>query len=256
MVRRVVFLLGAALVAAVTVVALATASRTTGATRAVSPSAETAWPWEPKGSIPAGTADNNWEHGKGDLADSQFSYWKQINTSNVANLKVAWTQHLATPDYAGGIQGSPIVVSGKNKNLPMESGTMYLVGERGRRGARPVEREDPVEVRGSAAEAEHAGRCAGGAAAVRQHDASTSPTATGRSRPGSRTARSRRSTRRRARRCGRTRSRRWRSSPATPARRARRPTASPTPARAARAWCSAARTGARRRFAVTWTRST
>ena len=64
--RRLVFLIVAMGLAGATVVALSTASRTA---RTVSPSAETAWPWEPKGSIPAGTADNNWEHGKGDLAE-------------------------------------------------------------------------------------------------------------------------------------------------------------------------------------------
>jgi len=93
--------------------------------------AQTAWPWEPKGSIPAGTADNNWEHGKGDLASTQFSYLKQITPANVAGLKVSWTQSISTPEYAGGIQGSPIVVSGKNKNLPIEAGTMYILGNWG-----------------------------------------------------------------------------------------------------------------------------
>ena len=94
--RRLLFLIVAMGLVGATVVALATASRTA---RAVSPSAETAWPWEPKGSIPAGTADNNWEHGKGDLADSQFSYLKQIDTSNVAGLKVAWNANLAAPTW-------------------------------------------------------------------------------------------------------------------------------------------------------------
>jgi quinohemoprotein ethanol dehydrogenase len=131
MVRRLILLIVSAGLVAAVLVALATASRTAGAAPSVSPSAETAWPWEPQGSIPAGPADNNWEHGKADLADSQFSYWKQINTSNVANLKVAWTQHLAAPDYAGPIQGSPIVVSGKNKNIPLESGTMYVAADAG-----------------------------------------------------------------------------------------------------------------------------
>jgi glucose dehydrogenase len=126
--RRLLFLLVATGCAAASVVALATASHTT---RSVSPSAEAAWPWEPKGSIPAGTTDNNWEHGKGDLADSQFSYLKQLTPANVAGLKVAWTQHLAAPDYSGGIQGSPIVVSGKGKNIPMESGTMYVAANKG-----------------------------------------------------------------------------------------------------------------------------
>src|SRR5579862_7105544 len=121
--RRLLFVLLATGLAAVSVVALASASHTA---RSVSPSQEAAWPWEPSGSIPAGTTDNNWEHGKGDLADSQFSYLKQLTPANVSGLKVAWNQNLAGADYAGGIQGTPIVVSGKNKNLPMESGTMFI----------------------------------------------------------------------------------------------------------------------------------
>src|SRR3954464_11628163 len=118
-------------VAAVTVVALGTAARSGPTSARFAPSAEVAWPWEPEGSIPAGTAGNNWEHGKADLADSQFSYWKQINTSNVGSLKVAWTQNLSLPTYTGGIQGTPIVVSGKNKNIPIESGTMYVAANWG-----------------------------------------------------------------------------------------------------------------------------
>ena len=120
--RRLLFLILATGLTAGAVVALASASHSARTASSVSPSQEAAWPWEPKGSIPAGTADNNWEHGKGDLASTQFSYLKQINTSNVANLKVAWTQSISDPTYSGGIQGSPIVVSGKNKNIPLESG--------------------------------------------------------------------------------------------------------------------------------------
>jgi glucose dehydrogenase len=126
--RRLLFLLVATGLTAATVVALATASHQA---RSITPSAETAWPWEPKGSIPAGTANNNWEHGKGDLADSQFSYLKQITPANVANLKVAWQQSMAPADYTGGIQGTPIVVSGKGKNLPMEAGTMFVSANKG-----------------------------------------------------------------------------------------------------------------------------
>ncbi len=128
--RRLLFLVVATGLLGATVVALATASHT-AKSAAPSTLAETAWPWEAKGSIPAGTTDNNWEHGKGDLGDTQFSYLKQINTGNVASLKVAWANSYAAPDYSGGIQGSPIVVSGKNKNLPMESGTMFLSAAKG-----------------------------------------------------------------------------------------------------------------------------
>jgi glucose dehydrogenase len=118
---------GAAVVAA-SLVTLASASHSA---KSVSPDAEAAWPWEPKGSVPAGTTDNNWEHSKGDLADSQFSYLKQLTPSNVANLKVAWTENLAAPDYSGGIQGAPIVVSGANKNIPDAAGTMYVAANKG-----------------------------------------------------------------------------------------------------------------------------
>src|SRR5947207_9563975 len=88
-------------IVAVTVVALSTAANSGRTSARFAPSSEVAWPWEPEGSIPAGTADNNWEHGKGDLADTQFSYWRQINTSNVKDLKIAWTQSLSPATYTG-----------------------------------------------------------------------------------------------------------------------------------------------------------
>jgi glucose dehydrogenase len=129
--RKLRFLLVATALIAATVVALATASQNARTAGSVSPSAETAWPWEPKGSIPAGTAGNNWEHGKADLASTQFSYFKQLTPNNVGKLRVAWQGSYAPPDYSGGIQGSPIVVSGKGKNLPLESGTMFLAANKG-----------------------------------------------------------------------------------------------------------------------------
>ena len=60
---------------AIAVVSLASASPSTTKTAV---SANTAYPWEPAGVTPAGTAGNDWEYPKGDLADSQFSYLKQI----------------------------------------------------------------------------------------------------------------------------------------------------------------------------------
>jgi glucose dehydrogenase len=110
------------------VVSLASAGSTA---RSVSPSQETAWPWEPQGSIPAGTSGNDWQYPKGDLAGSDFSYLNQINTSNVANLKLAWQQSFSSPSYMGTVQGAPIVVSGAGKNLPLESGTMFIVADAG-----------------------------------------------------------------------------------------------------------------------------
>jgi glucose dehydrogenase len=120
--------MGAMALGAVCLVGLASA---TPSGRSISPSQEVAWPWEPRGSAPAGTSDNNWEHGKGDLADTQFSYLKQINVGNVSKLKIAWQNSFAPPDYTGGIQSVPMVVSGKGKNLPLESGTMFLSANKG-----------------------------------------------------------------------------------------------------------------------------
>src|SRR5439155_19049430 len=119
------FILVAGLVAAATV-ALASASSTS---KRVSP--ETAFAWLPIGEVPAGSATNNWEYPQGDLAHTNYSLLKQINTSNVANLKLAWQVSLDGPTYNGVIEGAPIVVSGKGKNLPLESGTMFLSANQG-----------------------------------------------------------------------------------------------------------------------------
>jgi glucose dehydrogenase len=110
------------------VVSLASASSSSSS---VSPSQETAWPWEPSGSVPAGTAGNDWQYPKGDLADSQFSYLKQINTTNVSKLQVAWNQSFDPANYTGGGQAVPIVVAGQNKNLPLASGTMFINADSG-----------------------------------------------------------------------------------------------------------------------------
>jgi quinohemoprotein ethanol dehydrogenase len=127
-VRRLILLVAAVGVAAAAVVGLASASRSAPS---ISPSQEAAWPWEPSGSIPAGTSGNDWEHGLGDLARTQFSYLKQINTSNVSKLHVVWEQHLAPQGYTGPIQGTPIVVAGKGKNIPDEGGTMFVAANKG-----------------------------------------------------------------------------------------------------------------------------
>ena len=82
--RFVSLILGAGLMA-FGVVSFASASPSTSS-KATAISAESAWPWEASGSVPAGTAGNDWEYPKGDLGDSQFSYLKQINTGNVGKL--------------------------------------------------------------------------------------------------------------------------------------------------------------------------
>jgi glucose dehydrogenase len=94
-------------------------------------SSNSAYPWEPQGSTPAGTADNNWQYPKGDLADSQFSYLKQITDKNVSTLKVAWNQSFDPPTFTGEGQAVPMVISGTGKNLPIASGTMFMNADSG-----------------------------------------------------------------------------------------------------------------------------
>ena len=167
--RRLLFLFVATGLIAATVTALASASHAK-TSASVSPSQEAAWPWEPSGSIPAGTADNNWQYGKGDIADSQFSYWKQLTTSNVSGLKVAWDESIADAGYTGGIQSVPVVVSGKGKNLPDVNGTMFVAANKGIVALDRGHRQDPLEVRRPEPEAGHRWRCSRCTAAVRQHD--------------------------------------------------------------------------------------
>ncbi len=142
---------------AIAVASLASASPSSSSTaRAVS--ANTAYPWAPAGVAPAGTADNNWQYPKGDLANSQFSYLKQITNKNVGALKVAWNQSFDPGDYLGGGQAVPIVVSGPGKNLPIASGTMFMTADSGVVAMDPSEREDPLAVHRPAAEARGPGR--------------------------------------------------------------------------------------------------
>src|SRR3954469_9009885 len=124
--HKLLSLIAAAGLVAGTVVALASASAT--GTRAAP---EKGYPWLPLGQVPAGAPSNNWEYPQGDLAHTNYSLLKQINTRNVGNLKMAWQVSLNGPNYASVVQGAPIVVSGKGKNLPMESGTMFLSANKG-----------------------------------------------------------------------------------------------------------------------------
>src|SRR4051794_27780394 len=77
-----------------TMVALASASN-----HAKRATPETAYPWLPVSELPAGSSTNNWEYPQGDLAHTNYSLLKQINTSNVANLKMAWQVSLNGPAY-------------------------------------------------------------------------------------------------------------------------------------------------------------
>ena len=131
--RQVSLLLLALGMVAASVTALASASQ--GAKR-VTP--ETAYPWMPNGASPAGTPENNWQYPFGDYGLTGFSMLKEINTSNVSGLKQVWQASFNGPTYNGVEETEPIVVSGKAKNLPIESGTMYVSAAKGMLALNPV----------------------------------------------------------------------------------------------------------------------
>jgi quinohemoprotein ethanol dehydrogenase len=137
-VRRFVLFGVAAGVAATTIVAFASASQATQRAVSITPTAETAYPWLAPGVTPAGTADNNWQEPNGDLFLTNYSMLKQLNTSNVSGLHQVWQASFGDPASGQNIQGAPIVVSGKGKNLPLESGTMFLSENGGLVALNPV----------------------------------------------------------------------------------------------------------------------
>jgi alcohol dehydrogenase (cytochrome c) len=61
---------------------------------------------------------SNWGVYGGNLFNQRYSSLNQINTSNVANLKGAWTYHTGSASAATSFESSPVVVDG----------TMYLTG--------------------------------------------------------------------------------------------------------------------------------
>jgi len=112
--RSLFFVLVVAGVAA-TVVAIASAS--TNGTRG--PAAARAF--LPAGLTPAG---NNWASTGGDLAGSAFSTLNQINTKNVAKLKMVWQKSYNAPGQGfNKPQSVPLVISAKG--LPLST-TMFL----------------------------------------------------------------------------------------------------------------------------------
>ena len=58
--------------------------------------------------------DTDWRVTGGDPGNTRFSPLDQINTTNVARLRVAWVYHTGdlAPDQHGEIQATPIVVDG------------------------------------------------------------------------------------------------------------------------------------------------
>ena len=69
--------------------------------------------------VPAGdAAGREWLTYGGNLFNQRYSSLNQINTSNVANLKGAWTYHTGASSQATSFESSPVVVDG----------VMYLTG--------------------------------------------------------------------------------------------------------------------------------
>jgi hypothetical protein len=99
------FVVTAGLVAATTV-ALASASPTTPRKAAVTPAQESANAYLPVGEKPA---VDNWSLPGGDVSGTLFSQLKQITSTNVASLKVAWDSPLQLPiTVLGNMEASPI----------------------------------------------------------------------------------------------------------------------------------------------------
>jgi glucose dehydrogenase len=113
--RRLLFAIVAAGVVAGATLTLASA--------ATSPGSEAAGNWQPAGTVPCGT---DWPNPACDLAGSRHSPLTQITPANVNGLKVAWQQSYNGPSWNGNTESQPIVVSGAHKNLPLDSGTMFL----------------------------------------------------------------------------------------------------------------------------------
>jgi quinohemoprotein ethanol dehydrogenase len=129
--RFFLIVVGTGLLAAATV-ALASAST---ARKVVTP--ESAASYLPAGVTPCG---NDWPMSACDLAGTAYSTLTQINKSNVAKLKKAWDVSLEKPETSitWPPQNQPIVISGKGKNLPLETGTMFLATNTGMKALDPT----------------------------------------------------------------------------------------------------------------------
>jgi outer membrane protein assembly factor BamB len=101
-VRRLLIPLALTGLAAAVLVALASAS---GTTKHVTPSAETANAYLQQGDKPC---VNDWMTYGCDIGGTNFSQLKQINKSNVSQLKVAWDQGYSIPQYTGPVQVTPL----------------------------------------------------------------------------------------------------------------------------------------------------
>jgi len=81
---------------------------------------------------PAG-ARADWSTYGGGFHNQHFSLLREINTSNVAGLAVAWT--VAIPDAGAGdvsLQTTPLVIRGREAGLPEVDALMFVTSPRGR----------------------------------------------------------------------------------------------------------------------------
>src|SRR5689334_10198234 len=134
--RRLLFLAAATAIVAATTVALASASQSGSRNTAV----ENPYPWLPAGvSGTLGPAENDFPQGGADITNTRFSLAKQINASNVKNLKIAWeTSWPVGNQTLESMEQQAIVVSGKGRNLPLETGTMFIATFLGMRAMDPT----------------------------------------------------------------------------------------------------------------------
>src|SRR3954469_9110616 len=118
--KRLSVWVGASFLLALTFAMLASASSLVSTSKSVSPTAEQL------AGVPAGDTlpGTDWPMFQGNYALTGFSTLTQINTRNVSGLHQVWSASFDPPG-TGNLEGTPIVVSGKGKNLPLESGTMF-----------------------------------------------------------------------------------------------------------------------------------
>jgi quinohemoprotein ethanol dehydrogenase len=114
---RLASLVVAAGLLAATMVALASAAK------APKPKTETANSYLPAGVAAAG---NDWPEPYGETSNTMYSTLTQINTGNVSTLRQVWQDQFPGASGQGYQEHVPLVISGAGKNLPLESGTMFL----------------------------------------------------------------------------------------------------------------------------------
>lgn len=123
------------LVVAILGIAAMTVTLASASGRTAQKSAAT-YPWLPAGVTPAG---NDFPYAGGDMSNTRYSTLNQINTTNVSGLhpiwQDVWTGYNQNPET---FEARPIVVSGANKNLPLESGTMFFPSNVGIMALDPV----------------------------------------------------------------------------------------------------------------------